>query len=149
MEKEDKDKKLEPRSFWSFPRMRHPLFLFDNFDDDWDVHEFSNLSGLSVYEDDDHVYVEAALPGILPEEIEMIFDKGVLWIKAEKKQESEDKKKKFYRKAMRSFSYRIAVPGEVDESKDPEALCKNGVLKATFFKTKKGPTTKKIPIKEG
>lgn len=144
----DSHKKLEPRSFWSFPRLRHPFSLLENIEDDWDLHEFTSPSGLSISEDDQHVYVDAALPGIHPDEIEMIFDKGVLWIKAEKKEETEDKKKKFYRKAMSSFSYRIAVPGDIDESKQPDAVCKQGILKVTFSKAKKG-TSKKIPIKGG
>jgi HSP20 family protein len=143
------NKKLEPRSFWSFPRLRFPFSLFENGDDDWDLQEFSSPSGLSVSEDDQHIYVEAALPGIKSDEIEMIFDKGVLWIKGEKKEESEDKKRKFYRRAMRSFSYRVAVPGDVDETKEPRATCKHGVLRVEFQKTKKGSTSKKIPVKEG
>lgn len=131
-----------------FPRSRFPFSLFENIEDDWDFHEFTSPSGLSVSEDDQHVFIEAALPGIKIDEIEMTFDKGILWIKAEKKEETEDKKKKFYRKAMSSFSYRVAVPGEIEESKQPEASCKNGILKVTFSKTK-GGTSKKIPIKEG
>jgi len=142
------NKKLEPKSFWSFPSFRFPFSLLENVDDDWELHEFTSPSGLSVYEDDQHVYVEAALPGIKPDEIDMIFDKGVLWIKAEKKEEKEEKRKKFYRKSLRTFSYRIAVPGEIDESKQPEAVCKDGILKVTFIKTKESPS-KKIPIKEG
>lgn len=141
-------KKLEQKSFWSFPRLRHPFALFENIEDDWDLHEFTSPSGLSISEDNDHVYVEAALPGISPDEIEMIFDKGVLWIKAEKREESEDKKKKFYRKAMSSFSYRIAVPGDIDEAKEPDAICQKGILKVTFSKTRKG-ISKKIPVKDG
>lgn len=129
-------------------RFRPPFSIFENVEDDWALHEFSSPSGLTVSEDHQHVYVEASLPGIKPDEVEMIFDKGVVWIKAEKKEETEDKKKKFYRRAMSSFSYRVAVPGDVDESKEPEATIKNGVLKVTFFKKKEG-TTKKIPIKEG
>lgn len=143
-----KHKKIE-RSFWSFPKLRFPFSLIENMDDDWDVQEFSSPSGLSVSEDDEHVYIEAALPGIKSDEIDMVFDKGILWIKGEKREEAEDKKKKFYRKAMRTFSYRVAVPGDVDESKEPDAVCKNGVLKVTFFKTRKGSSSKKIPIKEG
>jgi len=132
----------------NFPRPRFPFSLFENVEDDWDLHEFSSPSGLGVSEDDNHVYIEAALPGIKTEEIDMVFDKGILWIKAEKEDETEDKKKKYYRKSMSSFSYRIAVPGDIDEFKEPDAICKNGVLKVTFFKTKKG-LSKKIPIKEG
>ena len=127
-------------------RSKFPFSLFESVDEDWDVHEFTSPSGLSVSEDDNHVYIEAALPGIKPDEIDMFFDKGILWIKAEKKEESEDKKKKFYRKAMSSFSYRITVPGDIDESKDPDALCQDGVLKVQFFKTTKS-SYKKIPIR--
>lgn len=139
------NKKNVPRAF---PRLRFPFSLFEDFEDDWDVHEFSNLSGLSVYEDEGHFYVEAALPGLTPEEVDMTFEKGILWIKGEKKEETEDKKKKYYRKAMQHFSYRIAVPGDVDENREPEATCKNGILKVTFFKNNK-KISKKIPIKNG
>lgn len=140
--------KKHERSLWSFPRLRFPFSLFENVDEDWDVQEFSSPSGLSVSEDEEHVYVEAAMPGLKNDEIEMIFDKGVLWIKGEKKEEVEEKKRKFYRKAMRSFSYRVAVPGILDETKEPHAIYRNGVLKVSFQKTKKGSSSKKIPIKE-
>ncbi|NGX45673.1 MAG: 18 kDa heat shock protein [Chlamydiae bacterium] len=140
------EKKHVPRSFWSFPRSRVPFSHLESMDDDWNLHEFSNPSGLSVSEDDDHVYIEAAIPGIKSDEIDLSFSNGILWIKAEKKEEIEDKKKKFYRKAMSAFSYRIAVPGDIDESKEPEAFCKNGVLKVLFSISRK-ELSKKIPIK--
>jgi len=140
------EKKQVSRSFWSFPRSRVPFSLLESMDDDWNLNEFSNPSGLSVSEDDDNVYIEASLPGIKPDEIDLSFKNGILWIKAEKKEEIEDKKKKFYRKAMGSFSYRIAVPGDIDESEEPQAYCKNGVLKVVFSIDRKGPI-KKIPIR--
>lgn len=132
----------------SAPRLRFPFSFLENVEDDWDLQEFSSPSGLSVSEDDENVYIEAAMPGIRNDEIELIFDKNVLWIKGEKREEVEDKKRKFYRKAMRNFSYRISVPGDIDETKEPEAICKNGVLKVSFKKAKKGSTSKKILIKE-
>lgn len=136
------------RSLKSLHRNRQPFSVLENIEDDWDLHDFSSPSGLSVSEDDNYVHVEAALPGIRPEEIDMIFEKGILWIKAEKKEESEDKKKKYYRKALSTFSYQIAVPGDIDESKQPDAACKHGILKVAFAKKTSGPS-KKIPIKEG
>ncbi len=141
----DENKKIESRSFW---RARHPFSFLENIDDDWDLKEFSSPSGLSVSEDNEHICVEAAVPGLCPDEIEMIYDKGVLWIKGDKKEEGEDKKRKYYRKAMTTFSYRIAVPGDINENKEPTATCKNGVLKVLFPKTGEG-SPKKIPIKEG
>jgi len=91
-------------------------------------------SGLSVSEDDKHVYVEAAVPGVEPDKIEVSYDKGALWIRGQQEQEKEDKNRKYYRKASSSFSYRLAVPGNIDEKKDPEATYKNGVMKITFDK---------------
>ncbi len=132
---------------WSFPSLRFPFSLLGENEDEW-LQDFSESSGLSVYEDDNHVYIEAALPGIKPDEIEMTFEKGILWIKAEKEEEQEDRSKKYYRKSTGSFSYRVAVPGTIDEGKSPEAICKSGILKVTFSKTKKNEV-RKIPIKEG
>ncbi|MES2199260.1 MAG: Hsp20/alpha crystallin family protein [Chlamydiota bacterium] len=110
---------------------------------------FHEHSGVSVSEDEKNVYVEAALPGITPEEIEMNYDRGMLSIKADKKEETEDKKKKFYRKAHKSFFYQVAVPGTFDETKTPEAICKNGILKVVFAKNKNLSTKKPILIKKG
>lgn len=139
-------RKMVPRSFWSFPMLRFPFSLFEEGEEEGWMQDFSEPSGLSVSEDENNVYVEAAVPGLKPEEIEVTFDKGILWIKGEKKEESENKNKKFYRKAMSSFSYRIAIPGNIDEAKSPEATCKSGMIRLIFSKTKMGQP-KKIPIK--
>ncbi len=139
-------RKLVPRSTWSFPSFRFPFSLFEGNEEEAWGGDFSDLSGLSVSEDEKHVYIEAALPGIKPEDVEVTFDKGILWIKAERKEEIEDKNKKFYRKATSSFSYHVAVPGNVDENQQPEASVKNGMMKVTFAKAQK-PPLRKIPIK--
>jgi HSP20 family protein len=141
-------RKLMSRPSWSFPSFRFPFSLFEESDEEAWGGDFSDLSGLTVSEDEDHVYVEAALPGIKPEEVEVTFDKGILWIKAQKKEESESKNKKFYRKAASTFSYHIAVPGNIDENGQPEAIIKNGMIEITFSKAQKTPL-KKIPIKYG
>lgn len=101
-------------------------------------------SGLSVYEDENHVYVEAHTPGIPSENIQVTYEKGVLWIRAE---HSEEKKEvKYHTKASSKFSYRVPMPERIDESKTPEATCKDGVLKITFNKS---PSSKpqKIEVK--
>ncbi len=119
---------LIPRSFLNMPNRLPSLFE----DDDWA--SFLPSSGLTVSEDDQHVYIEAAVPGVDPDQVEVTYDKGVLWIRGASDQKEEDKEKKFYRKASSSFSYRVAVPGEVDENTEPDAVCKNGVMKITFNK---------------
>ncbi|MBI3231780.1 MAG: Hsp20/alpha crystallin family protein [Candidatus Doudnabacteria bacterium] len=112
-------------------------------DEDWS--SFLPSSGLTVSEDDKYVYVEAAVPGLDPDKVEVTFEKGVLWIRGQ--QENEEEGKKYYRKAASQFSYRVAVPGEVDESKEPEAVCKNGIMKVTFKKTPE-VQPKKISVKK-
>jgi HSP20 family protein len=101
---------------------------------------------LSVYEDDKAVYVEAALPGLKPEEIDVTFQKGILTLRGNQKEEEVDQKKRYYRKANRTYSYRIAVPGNIDEAKEPTAEYKNGVMTITFNKQQKSEP-KRIQIK--
>ncbi len=112
------------------------------------LQEFAESSGLSVWEDEKAVYIEAAVPGMKAENIEMTLQSGVLWIKAEKKEEKEDTNKRFYKKALNAFSYQVDLPANVDESKQPEATCKNGILKVVFPKGKL-KSKSSIPIKEG
>lgn len=103
-------------------------------------------SGLSISEDQNSVFIEAHLPGLQMENIEVTIDKGYLWIRGEKQESEEDKQKKFYRKASSSFSYHVAVPSNVDETQDPVAVYKNGVMKVTFKKHLKAEP-KKLDIK--
>lgn len=129
-------------------------FAFGAFPSFWE--EFEDLptiskienSGLTVSEDSKNVFVEASMPGLKAEEIEVTFEKGQLWIRGEKKEEEEDKEKTFYQKASSSFSYQVAVPGQIDESSTPKAIYKDGIMKVIFDKTKQ-TQAKKIPVKTG
>lgn len=136
--------RIEPRSlFHSFA----PLLLQDPAK--W-LEPFHEHSGVSVSEDNKNVYIEASLPGILPEEIKLKYDRGVLYITADKKEETADKNKKFYRKAHKNFYYQVSLPCAIDETKSPNAICKNGVLKVIFFKGKIfNPKEKTILVKKG
>lgn len=102
------------------PTLCFPSFLEKPEEERW-LEQFSEPSGLSaglsVFEDEKHVTIKADLPGLKAEEIEMSFERGILWIKGEKKEEEEEKSKKYYRKALSSFSYRISVPGNIDETR--------------------------------
>lgn len=134
---------LIPSRLLSFPSMRLPSFWND--EDDW-MTTPSIPSGLSVSEDEKKVYVEAAVPGIDPKDVEITFQDGYLWIRGETKEEEKDKSRKYYRESSKSFSYRVAVPGDIDDKVDPEATSKNGIMTVTFAKSPK-TTPKKIEIK--
>lgn len=136
MAQNQKEKAVTIRPFWGFP------LLEDSF---WDL-DIPSSSGLSLSEDKDRIYVEAALPGLKPENIEISVEKNVLWIKGEKKEEEQDKEKKYYRKASGSYSYRVQLPEQVDDKKDSDALYKDGIIKITFQKSV-GSQPKKINIK--
>ncbi len=118
-----------PRSFWNLPSR-----MSNFFDDESDWKSFLPSSGLTISEDDTSVFVETAVPGVDPEKIEVTFDKGILWVRGEAEEVEEDKMKKFYRKASRSFSYRVAVPGVVNEQVEPVVTSKNGILTVVFAK---------------
>ncbi len=102
--------------------MFRPFLSFPYLDDEefWTTDNM-NDSGLSVSEDEKNVYVEANLPGLKSEDIELSFEKGMLLIKGSRKEEQKDKEKKYYRKAINSFCYRVNIPSDIDETKEPEA----------------------------
>lgn len=130
---------IVPNSFWSFPSFRFPTV----WDEELSLSD-KDTGGLSVSEDDKTISVEAHLPGVDPKDIEVTFDKGVLWVKGEAKE--EEKGKKYYRKSAKSFSYRVAVPGNIDPKNEPKAVGKNGVMKVTFQKVE-AAEPKKIAVK--
>ncbi len=124
---------LIPNRFLSFPGNS----LSSIFDDDEFFNSPVSQNGLSISEDEKKVYVEAAIPGVNPDNVEVTFHDGYLWIRGEQKKEEKDKKRKFYRQAATSFSYRVAVPGEIDQNTEPEAHYKHGVMKVQFAKSPK------------
>lgn len=136
---------ITPRSFWSFPSFRIPSILdMENEENEWmTIPGFSN--GLTIAEDEAKVYISASLPGVKQDDVDITFDKGNLWIKGEVK-EIENDPKKYYRKASNTFSYRVRVPGELDQNLEPEAIYENGVMTIAFSKVPKSPP-KKIQIK--
>jgi HSP20 family protein len=117
--------KMLQQYFFPFPTL-------ENEEEDF----FAPLSSsdLSVYEDKQNIVVEASMPGLSSEEIDVTFHKGTLMIRGSKKEEKEDKDKKYYRRANRTYSYRITVPGNVDENTEPVASYKNGIMRVHFPK---------------
>jgi HSP20 family protein len=134
---------LVPRRFLSFPSLLPSIW---DEDEDW-LNMPSTQTGLSVSEDEKYVYVEAAVPGVNPDNIEVTYQDGYVWIKGEQQQEEKDKKRKYYRKATNAFSYRVAIPVEVDLNKEPEATYEHGMMKIAFMKSEANKP-KKIAIKQ-
>ena len=115
----------------------------------WEDEDFPTVSGsdnLDVYETKDESVVKANVAGIDPDKVEITFEKGVLTISA--RDESEEKEdKRYYKKATRSYSYRVAIPGNIDLASEPEAKVAHGIVTVTFKKAEE-EKPKKISIKK-
>ncbi len=122
--------------------------MLSRWPDIWDEDLFdgATTSNLNVYETKNEVIVEANVAGVANEDVDITFEKGVLWIQAKKKSEEKSEDRKYYSRSAFSYSYKVAVPGEIDLSKEPEVTVKNGVLKVEFKKSELAQP-KKLKIK--
>ena len=112
-------------------------------EEDWIEYE----EGLNVYETDDELVIEAYVPGVSEDEIDVSIEDNVIRIKAEHKEDKEKKKKKVvYRQtAQASYFYSTTIPCPVKTDK-AEAVLENGVLKITLPKAEEAKP-KKIAVK--
>jgi len=92
--------------------------------------DYESAIPVEVSETDDEVEVKAALPGVRPEEVEITVTNDVLTIKAQHKEETEDKKRDYYRREIRygAFHRSLSLPVSVDADK-AQATHENGVLR--------------------
>ena len=122
--------------------------ILNRWPDVWDEDLFDSTanSNLNVYETKSNVIVEANVAGVDSEDLDITFEKGVLWIQAKKKQEEKDEERKYYSRSSFSYSYKVAVPGEIDLSNEPEVTINSGVLRVEFRKSELAKP-KKLKVK--
>lgn len=96
--------------------------------------EASYPEGLTIYEDKNHVIVEAAFPGLFLSDIKVLHNHGYLIIEGKKQIEKTNSNRTYHRIASKSFFYRIKLPKSANESKEPETHFKNGIMRVTFSK---------------
>jgi HSP20 family protein len=97
---------------------------------------FSGWSpALDVYQDKDHVFVKAELPGMKKEDIEITLHDGLLTLSGERKHESENKEGDSFRseRFFGRFHRSVALPSAVDAGK-VKASYKDGILTVTLPK---------------
>ncbi len=85
---------------------------------------------LDVYEQDQHLVVEASVPGFAKEDIDVRVEDGVLSIRAKRDETREERNGTFYRRerSWGAVSRRVALPGIVKDA-PVEAELKHGVLR--------------------
>lgn len=90
--------------------------------------------GVSVSEDAKNFYLEVPVPGIKPEEIEVLMEKEsrTLSIKAESKEKKENVQ--YHTQALRRFSFEIPLSVNVNMEGKTEAVCKDGILNLSLPK---------------
>jgi len=128
--------------------------LMDHFFNGFDTKPFGSrefMPRVDVRENGKEIKVTAELPGMDEDDIDVTLSNDSLTIKGEKKEETEDKGKDYYRNECRYGSFHRVIPfsAEVDESK-VKANFKKGVLKIRLPKTAEAQKNrKKIEIKTG
>jgi HSP20 family protein len=127
---------------WSLPSL---------MDEDLNLPTIPGLSrlgqGLNLYETDESVVAEAALPGVPLDRIDVSIDEGVVRITGSTTSAEEKKEpRRYYMTSLASsYNYSFRLPEGIAADKEPEASFDNGVLKLTFTKMQKAPP-KKIKI---
>lgn len=91
---------------------------------------------VDISETDNEFVVKAEIPEVKKEDVKVSVDNGVLTIQGERKQEKEEKGKKFHRveRYYGSFVRSFTLPDNVDETK-VKATFKDGMLNLQIPKT--------------
>ncbi len=121
-----------------FQRMlgERPSFSFD----DKDSFAFAEWApAVDIQETDKEYLVKADLPEVKKEDVKVQFEDGVLTVEGERKQEKEEKDKKFHKieRQYGKFVRRFSLPTEVDGAR-VAAEFKEGVLNVHLPKSPNG-----------
>ena len=93
---------------------------------------------VDIVENDKEFVIKAEIPEVKKEDVKVTADNGVLTIQGERKQEKEEKGKKFHRveRYYGSFTRSFTLPENVDETKI-KANFKDGMLNLQVPKSEK------------
>ncbi|MER8523448.1 Hsp20/alpha crystallin family protein [Mesorhizobium sp. M0644] len=101
---------------------------------------------IDIADGEKEIRVTAEIPGMDAKDVELLLDDGVLTLRGEKREETEDKDRKFSERFYGRFERRIPLGYEVDEDR-VNAAFRNGVLSVTLPKTERAQAkAKRIAI---
>jgi len=102
---------------------------------------------VNISETDAAYVVKAELPAVKKEDVRVTLENGILTIQGDRKEEKEEKGKKFHRRELVEghFMRQFTMPDDADETKI-EAKFADGMLDVTIAKTKKEAKTKQITV---
>lgn len=92
---------------------------------------------VDIAESEKEFMIKAEIPEVERDDVKVTIDNGVLTIRGERKQEKEEKGKKFHRieRSFGSFTRSFTLPENVDEN-EIKATFKDGMLNLKLQKTK-------------
>jgi HSP20 family protein len=140
---------LTPTFDDTFSRLRNEVdTLYDRFFGGDGGSLVSTWSGvpIAMWEDDDHVTIEAELPGLTEKDFELTVHNGMLYLQGERRAE-EGRRYLFNGRGYGRFERVIALPTTVNPD-DVKAKLVAGVLHLELSKTAEA-RPKKIAVKEG
>ena len=107
-----------------------------NFREDVELGGFESSLPVDVFEQDNHLVVKAALPGMSPEDIKVDISEGILHITAETREEDNVDRENYHRREYMygRMSRSLRLPPGIDAMK-AEATYKNGMLRLKFPRT--------------
>jgi HSP20 family protein len=127
--------------------------LFDRMFSDWSVpslwvEENVVVPAFDITENEKEYVISGEIPGIDPKDLEVTLTDGILSIKGEKKQESEEKEENYHRieRHYGSFQRSFRLPENI-QREELDANYKDGILRLTLPKSEQSEV-KKIDVKE-
>ena len=138
--------KIQPRNSDTYSMT--PFDFFEDFSRNLFNDFKSNLIKTDIHETDNEYLVEAELPGIPKENIQVTYEDGVLTISGQQQIDTvdEDKKGKLIRSERSSTSLRRKYLLENVKEDEIKASYSDGILKVTLPKDSNKEIKKSIPI---
>lgn len=102
---------------------------------------------VDVYENDNEVIVELAIPHIDPEKVEVSVSDNMLHVKGSTDKTTEVEDKNYYRKEISSGSFYRTIPlPDYVKADEAKAEHEDGILKITMPKKEQKPKSKSIKV---
>jgi len=108
---------------------------FENFGLEQPLAAENFLPPVDISEDDHNITLQAEIPGVKQEDLNITLENNVLTITGERKFKEEEKKENFHRIERRygKFTRSFTLPASVD-AENVNAVFENGLLKITLAK---------------
>lgn len=100
---------------------------------------------LEMSERDDEVRITAELPGMNEKDVELLVEDGMLTIRGERRDESDDEDRGYSERFYGRFERRIALPSGIEED-GCKADFRDGVLTVTLPRAPDSDRSRRIPI---